>query len=126
MTDQGLSRKNLYKVITGFSKRGDKIPEHKWAQVVEYIVGHAPAWPFLRAVIENDLKSACAYASDDDLRIMHVYSSFFYAEAPSNCWGSPRAYLNWLADSPETAAKKEGNDRDENKVRLHRDPERAG
>ena len=88
MTDQGLSRENLYKVIQEFSMRGDKIPEHKWDQIIDYIVGHDSAWPFLRAVIENDLKSACAYASDDDLRIIHVYSAFFFHFAPYQCWGT--------------------------------------
>lgn len=51
---------------------------------------------FLRAVLCNDLKEACARADIVNLWILPVYATWLYNEAPAACWGSPSKVDAWL------------------------------
>ena len=63
-----------------------------------YIEHRIPTGGFLRAVLENDLREACAMADDENVKVIPIYVNWLYNEAPSACWGSPEKVANWLAD----------------------------
>lgn len=66
------------------------------AELAAYLEEHRPVGVFLRNLISNDLSGTFTYADDADLPRIHSYFLYLYNEAPSNCWGSPDAYRNWL------------------------------
>ena len=51
---------------------------------------------FLTGVICNDLKMAVMCADDENIKNIPAFTSYFYNEAPSNCWGSMDIMNNWL------------------------------
>ena len=51
---------------------------------------------FLQAVICNDLKEAFGRADEDNTRAMKEIVSWFYNEAPSDCWGSREKMEAWI------------------------------
>ncbi len=73
----------------------DLLPDHLRGGVREYIEhGHLPGH-FLTAVIKNDLGNACNHADETNrLRLFDIVS-FFYNEAPSDCWGTPSLMEAW-------------------------------
>jgi len=62
-----------------------------------YVEEHIPPGGFLRAVLENDLKEACARADDENLRVIPIYVAWLYKEAPNVCWGSKEKVHAWSA-----------------------------
>lgn len=64
----------------------------------DYIVKHIPTGDFLRAVISNDLRSACDRADSVNLRNVPAFVAYLYNKAPACCWGSPEAYKQWVQD----------------------------
>ena len=62
----------------------------------KYVKQGVPLGDFLRAVASNDLKEACARADDENKHWIVAIVSYFYNECPAYCWGSPKAYKNWL------------------------------
>lgn len=61
-----------------------------------YVTEGVPVGGFLEAVISNDLKEACGRADDENIKVIPVYVSWLYNEAPSTCWGSKERYEAWL------------------------------
>lgn len=51
---------------------------------------------FLKAVINNDLRSACTTADDENIKNLPAYIGYFYYEAPSECWGSKERMCRWI------------------------------
>lgn len=87
---------NIRLELETFSHRGLTIPERMHGGIIRYIENRTSPGSFLMAVILNDLKEACAYADDENAGLLHVYVSFFYNRAPSQCWGSPERVTAWL------------------------------
>lgn len=79
--------RNLYKL---------GIPERMHGSIKRYLEAHVEPGDFLKAVLCNDLKEACARADDENIHLLARYVTFFYNYAPFHCWGSPQAYEAWI------------------------------
>jgi hypothetical protein len=62
-----------------------------------YIDGHVETGSFLRAVLENDLRKACAHADPISSGALCELMIWLDTEAPEECWGSPEKVKAWLA-----------------------------
>lgn len=71
------------------------LPRHLRGGVREYIEHGHPPGHFLTAVIKNDLGNACSHADETCRVALFGIVSFFYNEAPSQCWGSPDRMQAW-------------------------------
>ncbi len=76
--------------------RGFYIPTRMMDGLQRYIENHEEPGQFLSAILKNDLKTACAYADDENLVNLPAYVVFLVNEAPNGCWGSERLFKNWL------------------------------
>lgn len=83
--------------------RNWSIPERMMPALERYINDHLPPGDFLNAVLENNLREACAYADDENLENLPAFVAYLYNEAPGRCWGSPEAVTAWLTHTPTTA-----------------------
>lgn len=72
------------------------IPEHMQPTMKEYIEHRIPPGSFLQPVLENDLRTACEMADDENRYRLFDYIYFLYHKAPSECWGSPEKVHDWL------------------------------
>jgi len=61
-----------------------------------YVAFHQPPGAFLRAVLENDLRSAVGHADPDNLRELAEIVRHCHWEIPARCWGSPETVKGWL------------------------------
>jgi hypothetical protein len=80
-----------------------KLPGHIQGGVQRYIEKRIEPGSFLSAVICNDLREACACADDINRHRLFDIVSWFYCEAPGNCWGSPEKFLAWLSEDQAAA-----------------------
>ena len=71
------------------------IPDRMMDGIERWILYGIKPGNFLTAVIENDLKTACERADDENLRNLPAYVAFFYNSAPAACWGSPERVNEW-------------------------------
>lgn len=76
----------------------DLIPAHMMASLLAYTDPNKrqPVGDFLRAVLCNNFKEACARADVVNLCILPVYATWLYNEAPAACWGSLSKVDAWL------------------------------
>lgn len=74
----------------------EKLPEHLRQGVKLYIERGIPPGDFLRAVISNNLSESFARADIINKNRMFDIVSFFYNEAPASCWGSEKAFKDWI------------------------------
>jgi hypothetical protein len=52
--------------------------------------------PLVKALLENDLKTAMLWAIDEEvLKGLPTAMSWLYQEAPALCWGSPEKVAAW-------------------------------
>ena len=72
------------------------ITDHMLDSIQEYVRIGRPVGDFLTAVIKNDLKEAVGRADDENIRNLPAFVSYFYNEAPSNCWGSQEKLDRWI------------------------------
>ncbi len=73
------------------------LPAHIRYGAQEYIErGHLPGH-FLTAVIENNLKESFGKADETNHERMFDIVSFFYNEAPADCWGSVDRVRAWVS-----------------------------
>lgn len=84
--------------------RNSQIPEHMHGAIVRYIVHGINPGDFLTALINNDLKEACACADDINRHHIFDYVKWFYNHAPSVCWGYDNAAAAWSADRASSAS----------------------
>ena len=77
-----------------------EIPSHCRGSLRRYIEDHVPTGEFLQAVISNDLRGACCKADDINRHALYSYVFILYNYAPHQCWGSPEAYVAWIAARP--------------------------
>ena len=64
--------------------------------LVQYIMVGRPVGHFLTAVLENNLKEACARADPENAPLLCWYIRFLYNVAPIACWGSSEAVEQWM------------------------------
>lgn len=80
--------------------RYDRLPNPALTQGVKlYIENRIEPGSFLCALMENDLKEACARADDVNRHMLFEIVNWFYNEAPSTCWGSREKVKRWLEDA---------------------------
>lgn len=71
------------------------------ASLDRYINHKIPTGGFLRAILENNLKEACARADNINRHRLFEIVSYCYNDIPSGSWGSPEKVEAWLAQ-PKT------------------------
>jgi len=72
-----------------------KLPEGLRGGAQRWIENGIVPGSFLTAVIRNDLTESFAQADDMNIKRMFDIVSFFYNEAPSQCWGSREKMIAW-------------------------------
>jgi hypothetical protein len=82
----------------------DLIPDYMLGAIERWIDHGIPPGDFLMAVLCNNLKEAVACADDTNVNLLPAYVSFFYNDAPSQCWGSPEKVLAWKLTKRGTPA----------------------
>lgn len=80
-----------------YSFRQFHIPVRMMPGLKRYLEDHIPPGDFLKAVIQNDLKEACARADDENIINLPAYVAYLYNHAPIGSWGSINNYKNWIA-----------------------------
>jgi len=73
-----------------------RLPEHIRGGVQRYIDHGVPVGSFLETVLCNDLKGAFMWADEINRERLFDIVSFFYNEAPSQCWGSADKVKVWM------------------------------
>jgi hypothetical protein len=61
-----------------------------------YFTDHIETGSFLRAVLENDLRGACARADVVTRWALFQVVTYIELMAPKECWGSPEKVKAWL------------------------------
>lgn len=77
-----------------------KAPNHLGAALQRYIEQRTPLGGFMTAVVENNLREACAMADHVNQHQLWDIVNWLYNEAPSQCWGSPEKVKQWLSTRP--------------------------
>ena len=72
------------------------IPEYMQGGIIRYYENGLSPGHFLTAVINNDLKEACARADETNKYCLHKYVMWFYNQAPMGSWGHEDATRNWI------------------------------
>lgn len=84
--------------ITEESFKGYQVPGHMHDGIMRYINhGEPNLGGFLMAFLDNDLKQAFARADTINAHNMVHIVSWFWNEAPSDCWGSKERREAWQA-----------------------------
>ena len=82
---------------SGYRFREFYIPKHIIKNIRRYIDHGIIPGDFLQAVIKNDLRGACAWADDENLKNLPAFVAYFYNKSPSACWGSHQKMKRWAA-----------------------------
>lgn len=61
-----------------------------------YAIDKIPTGPFLRAVLENNLKEAVARADEDNLRLLPEIVQYCHENLSRDCWGSSEIVSEFL------------------------------
>lgn len=77
----------------------ERLPEQNRAGAKLWIEQGVLPGDFLRAVISNQLKESFMYADSENINRMFDVVSFWYNEAPSECWGSLDKVAKWFSHS---------------------------
>ena len=88
-------KKELHKSLDEFNMAEMQVPRHIHNAVVGYVVDGSSVGDFLQAVINNDLSKAVGHADTENTLNLPAVVSWFYNEAPSDCWGRTGAYRYW-------------------------------
>ena len=83
--------------IKNFNFRGTCIPEHMIGGALRYFNDHIQPGSFLRALMSNDLMTACNRGDEENLDALAAWAAFLYNEAPRGSFGSPEKVKTWLA-----------------------------
>lgn len=73
------------------------LPTHIQGGVRHYIEHGDPVGYFLTQVIQNNLSGALSQADEINRARIFDIVSWFYNEAPGQCWGSPDNMHAWMA-----------------------------
>lgn len=80
----------------GYEFKEFYIPDYMVGAIDRYIKLGVHPGDFLFAVVTNNLKEAVIAADDINLKNIPAYVSYFYNEAPSQCWGSAQKVNAWM------------------------------
>lgn len=72
-----------------------KIPSHNHSGIHLFIENGVQTGSFLSAILDNDLKMACARADLENQSAIFDIVYFLWNYAPFDCWGSEEKRLNW-------------------------------
>lgn len=84
------------------------VPEHMHDGYVLYLLHGISPGSFGLAVLENDLREACARADEENQRALYRHVYFLYNYAPSGCWGSPEQVNEWIARHRSSSSETSG------------------
>lgn len=73
------------------------VPEHDWEGLQLYFEQGVPPGGFLLAVLENNLKEACARADAINQRHIWDIMNWLYNVVPMGSYGSKESVAKWLA-----------------------------
>ena len=76
------------------------VPVHMVGGLQNYFCHHLRPGSFLEAVIVNDLKASCMLADETNRHHLWDYIHLFQAHAPTEAWGSPIRFNEWIAEAP--------------------------
>ena len=79
------------------------IPDYMHDGIARYYEDRIPPGGFLTAVINNDLREACARADDTNRHRLFAYMMWFYNHAPIGSWGHANAVDEWLSGDEQRA-----------------------
>ena len=84
-------------ILENFTYLGKRIPSYMYGPIEDYILhGDIDRDDFLWNVVTNNLVGVYKSADSTNINLIGVYVSFFYNEAPSNCWGSEETVCKWI------------------------------
>lgn len=72
------------------------LPEHMRDGLKIYVEHGVPPGSFMRSVLSNDLKEACARADHINRRNLWEIVRVLWNEVPSTCWGSLEKVQQWI------------------------------
>ncbi len=72
------------------------IPEHMRDGMKLYIERGVQPGSFMEAVLCNDLREALGRADHINRHALFNIVSWLFSYAPSDCWGSPEKYTQWI------------------------------
>lgn len=72
------------------------LPDDLREPLRRYIESGLPTGHFLGAVLQNDLREACARADVFNRARLFEIVSWLYNQAPGSCWGSPERFREWV------------------------------
>lgn len=73
-----------------------KVPAHTLPSIENYVERGVRVGGFLRAVFSNNLFQAFARADDINRAALHNIVIHIWNYCPSECWGSPEKYEEWV------------------------------
>ena len=95
-----------------YAFRGITLPQHLKESLDAYWMTGRPLGGFLQAVVDNDLRKACALADEENAPIIHVILGYLYNECALGSWGFAGAHEKWITkkrnegiSAPVTIAK---------------------
>jgi hypothetical protein len=81
------------------------IPAHMMIAINDYINHGLEPGSFLTAVICNDLRGVVGQADAENILLLREYVSYFYNEAPCDCWGSRIRMDKWISQHQRSDAE---------------------
>lgn len=79
----------------------EKIPEHMWNGLTDYLERGQVPGNFLMAVLQNKFVDAFAHADHINKPRLQDWAFFMYNEMPLNSWGSEAIVLAWIMERRE-------------------------
>lgn len=79
-----------------FNYEGYAVAEHCIGALQLYIDHGIEPGSFMEAMLSNDLRGACAMSDEENRHCIFEWVNLFYNELPSDSWGSPEKYRNWI------------------------------
>lgn len=67
--------------------------------LVGYSEHKTPVGDFLYGMLTNDLRKAFSYADANSQKHMCELFKFIYNRLPMDCWGSEKAYSDWMGNT---------------------------
>ena len=82
------------------------IPDYMHSWIIRFYENGVPPGEFLTAVIDNDLRAACASADDTNRHLLFNYMMWFHNHAPAGTWGYQRATDTYIKRFHEGAEER--------------------
>jgi hypothetical protein len=89
--------------------REAELPEHMVRALKRYVSHGDDPGNFLRAVLANDLISACDKADSINIKLLPQYARYMYNNMPAGSWGSTERISAWRHKKQQGWSKRNGN-----------------